>query len=77
MWLAREFPDCPFKGYAADGVIHCKSQSRARQVLGALKRRMAEVGLELHRTRPGMYCKDGTRRGALLPHWRWVTWARQ
>ena len=48
MWMAREFPDCPFERFADDAVIHCKSQARARQVLAALEERMAEVGLRLH-----------------------------
>jgi RNA-directed DNA polymerase len=62
-WMDREFPDCPFERYADDGLIHCKSQARARQVLAALERRMRDVGLELH---PGktqiVYCKDYRRR---------------
>jgi RNA-directed DNA polymerase len=62
-WMGREFPDCPFERYADDGLIHCKSQARARQVLAALERRMRDVGLELH---PGktqiVYCKDSARR---------------
>ncbi len=62
-WMDREFPDCPFERYADDGLIHCKSQARARQVLAALGQRMRDVGLELH---PGktriVYCKDSTRR---------------
>ena len=62
-WMDREHPDCPFERYADDGVIHCDSQARARQVLAALEARMREVGLELH---PGKtriaYCKDSNRR---------------
>jgi group II intron reverse transcriptase/maturase len=62
-WMDREFPDCPFERYADDGLVHCKSQARARQVLAALEQRMAEVGLELH---PGktriIYCRDSNRR---------------
>jgi RNA-directed DNA polymerase len=61
-WLAREFPACPFERYADDAIIHCTTERRARQVLAALERRMADVGLELH---PGktriVYCKDGQR----------------
>ena len=47
-WMGREFPDCPFERYADDGLIHCKSQARARQVLAALEQRMRDVGLEVH-----------------------------
>ena len=63
-WMDREFPDCPFERYADDGLIHCKSEARARQVLAELELRMEEVGLRLH---PGktriIYCKDANRRG--------------
>jgi RNA-directed DNA polymerase len=62
-WMDRNFPDCPFERYADDGLVHCKSEARARQVLAALGQRMREVGLELH---PGKtriaYCKDSNRR---------------
>lgn len=62
-WMDREFPDCPFERYADDGLVHCKSQARARQVLAALEQRMRDVGLELH---PGktriVYCRDSRRR---------------
>lgn len=64
VWMARNFPDCPFERYADDAVVHCASEERARQVLAALEQRMSEVGLRLHpdKTRV-VYCKDGNRRG--------------
>jgi hypothetical protein len=43
-WMDREFPDCPFERYADDGLIHCKSAARARQVLAALEQRMRDEG---------------------------------
>ena len=62
-WMVREFPDCPFERYADDGLVHCKSQARARQVLAALEQRMTEVGLELHPDKTRIiYCKDSRRR---------------
>ena len=62
-WMDREFPDCPFERYADDGLIHCKSQARARQVLAALEQRMKDVGLELHPDKTRIiYCKDSRRR---------------
>jgi Reverse transcriptase (RNA-dependent DNA polymerase) len=61
--LGREFPGCPFERYADDGLIHCTSENRARQVLAALEQRMTDAGLDLH---PGktriVYCKDSRRR---------------
>jgi RNA-directed DNA polymerase len=61
-WMDREFPDCPFERYADDGLVHCKSQARARRVLAALEQRMRDVGLELHPDKTRIvYCKDGKR----------------
>ncbi len=64
MWMAREFPDCPFERYADDAVVHCSSEARARQVLAALGERMEQVGLRLHPDKTKIvYCRDGNRRG--------------
>ena len=63
VWMAREFPDCPFERYADDAVVHCGSEDRARQVLAALRQRMEQVGLELHPDKTKIvYCRDGNRR---------------
>jgi RNA-directed DNA polymerase len=63
-WLVRHHPDVQFERYADDAVVHCVSESRAREVLAALKNRMAEVGLRLHPDKTRIvYCKDGARRG--------------
>ena len=62
-WMAREFPDCPFERYADDGLVHCESEARARQVLAALSARMRDVGLELHPDKTRIiYCRDSRRR---------------
>jgi len=62
-WMAREHPDCPFERYADDAVIHCRTLAQAREVLAALRSRMAEVGLELHPDKTRIvYCKDSNRR---------------
>ena len=64
-WLAREFPAVSFERYADDGVIHCKTECQARQVLDRLGQRMAEVGLELHPDKTRIvYCKDSDRKGS-------------
>jgi RNA-directed DNA polymerase len=63
-WLVRNYPDCPFERYADDAVVHCVSKEQAEQVLGALVKRMEEVGLRLHPDKTRIvYCKDGQRRG--------------
>jgi|SRR5436305_5226173 len=63
VWMAREFPDCPFERYADDAVVHCRTERRARQVLAALEVRMEQVGLRLHPDKTKIvYCRDGNRR---------------
>ena len=63
-WMAREFPAVPFERYADDVVTHCKSERQARFVLGAIKKRMTLLGLELNsgKTRV-VYCKDSQPQG--------------
>ena len=62
-WLAREYPDVVFERYADDAVVHCTSESRAREVLDAIAGRMGELGLVLHPEKTGIvYCKDINRR---------------
>ncbi|WP_372463297.1 group II intron reverse transcriptase/maturase [Actinospica acidithermotolerans] len=62
-WMSREHPGCPFERYADDAVIHCRTLAQAREVLAALRSRMAEVGLELHPDKTRIvYCKDSNRR---------------
>ena len=64
-WLAREFPTVSFERYADDAVVHCATEAQARQVLGAIAERMAQVGLELHPDKTRIvYCKDANRRGS-------------
>jgi RNA-directed DNA polymerase len=64
-WLEREFPAVTFERYADDAVVHCATERQAREVLAALERRMAEVGLQLHPDKTRIvYCKDARRRRA-------------
>jgi RNA-directed DNA polymerase len=61
-WMVREFPAVWFERYADDAVLHCVSESEARQVLAALTDRMAEVGLHLHPAKTRIvYCQNGRR----------------
>ncbi len=65
LWMARNFPGCPFERYADDGVVHCTSRRQAEYVLAAITARMDEVGLRLHPDKTRIvYCKDSNRRGA-------------
>ena len=63
-WMARVFPAVRFERFADDVVIHCVSESHARDLREALARRLVEVGLELHPDKTKVvYCKDSNRRG--------------
>jgi RNA-directed DNA polymerase len=65
MWMARNFSGCPFERYADDAVVHCNSEAEAHQVLVAIKKRMAQVGLEVHPDKTRIvYCKDSNRPGS-------------
>ena len=64
-WLTREFPTVEFERYADDAVVHCATETQARQVLDAIARRMAQVGLELHPDKTRIvYCKQDGRPGS-------------
>jgi RNA-directed DNA polymerase len=64
-WMAREFPAIGFERYCDDAVVHCRSESQARQVRDAIAARMAQVGLELHPDKTRIvYCKDADRPGS-------------
>jgi RNA-directed DNA polymerase len=64
LWLAREYPGCPFERYADDAVIHCATERQARHLLADLAERLGSVGLELHPDKTKIvYCQDTKRRG--------------
>jgi RNA-directed DNA polymerase len=68
-WLEREFPAVKFERYADDAVVHCATERQAKEVLAALGKRMAEVGLQLHPDKTRIvFCKDGKRRHADCEH---------
>jgi group II intron reverse transcriptase/maturase len=65
VWMARNFPDCPFERYADDAVVHCVSKTQAEEVLAAISERMSDVGLKLHPDKTRLvYCQDANRRGS-------------
>lgn len=62
-WMRRSFPHVHFERYADDAVVHCVSEAQAWFVLEAIRRRLAECGLELHPIKTKIvYCKDDDRR---------------
>lgn len=63
-WMKRTFPMVPFERYADDGLVHCRSERQAREVLNAIRGRFEQCGLELHPVKTKIvYCKDDDRPG--------------
>lgn len=61
-WMAREYPGCPFERYADDIVIHCSTESEARDVLRAVEQRLLRCKLEAHPAKTRIvYCRDSNR----------------
>jgi len=61
-WMQRTFPMVPFERYADDGLVHCRSERQAREVLDAIRGRFEQCGLELHPVKTKIvYCKDDDR----------------
>src|SRR5262249_1986597 len=63
VWMEKNHPANPWCRYADDGLVHCKTEQQAREILIDLKRRFEECGLELHPDKTKIvYCKDGKRK---------------
>jgi len=63
LWMQRTFPRLCFERYADDAIVHCRTESEALAVMEAIRRRLAECGLELHPEKTRIvYCKDKMRR---------------
>jgi group II intron reverse transcriptase/maturase len=63
-WLEKYYPSVSFVRYADDVVVHCKTEEEAREVLIALKERLAQVRLRLNEAKTRIvYCKDYKRKG--------------
>jgi group II intron reverse transcriptase/maturase len=65
-WLEREFPAVEFERYADDAVVHCATERQAREVLAALDKRMAEVGLQLHPDKTRIVCVPRAQEGEVV-----------
>lgn len=58
-WLTREHPKNPWARYADDGVIHCHTETEAKELLKRLCDRMEECGLEIHPQKSKIvYCRS-------------------
>jgi RNA-directed DNA polymerase len=64
LWMQRTFSGIRFERYADDILVHCKSEQQGQEVLGAIRGRFGQCGLELHPTKTRIvYCKDDDRPG--------------
>ncbi len=62
IWLANNYPDCPFERYADDAVIHCRGMVQAEKLREALGNRLQECKLEMHEDKTKIVsCKDSNR----------------
>lgn len=62
-WLARHYPETPWCRYSDDGILHCNTEQKAKQMLELIKQRFAECGLNLHPDKTKIvYCKDEIRK---------------
>jgi RNA-directed DNA polymerase len=63
-WMTRNYPEVVWCRYADDGLIHCRSQLKARHLLAALTQRFEKCGLCLHPAKTKIvYCKEKYRKG--------------
>lgn len=64
VWMTKHYPKTPWCRYADDGLVHCRTEQEAVQILAVLKERFEMCKLELHSTKTKIvYCKDGSRKG--------------
>lgn len=63
-WLELKHKTVSFERYADDVILHCKSKAQAEWLLGKIRERMADCGLELHPDKTKLvYCRDYRRQG--------------
>ena len=64
LWMKRTHPDLPWRRYADDGLVHCRTEQEAEAIKAELQARLAECHLEMHPTKTKIvYCKDEKRKG--------------
>jgi len=63
-WMRRNHPHVQFERYADDVIIHVRTKAEAEALLGAVRGRLKQCGLELHPDKTKIvYCQDSYRRG--------------
>ncbi|MBU6148594.1 MAG: group II intron reverse transcriptase/maturase [Verrucomicrobia bacterium] len=63
VWMEKSHPGKPWCRYADDGLVHCKTEQEAQEILVSLKQRFEMCKLELHPKKTQIvYCKDSNRK---------------
>jgi len=63
MWLTQYYPQVSFVRYADDIVVNCNNKTEAEAVLAAIRKRLAEVKLQIKEEKTRIaYCKDYRRK---------------
>lgn len=63
LWMTRNYPKSEWCRYADDGLVHCRTEQEAKELLQKLNERFKECGLELHPEKTKIvYCKDSNRK---------------
>jgi len=58
-WMERNQPAIPFERYADDIICHCVSEAQVKWLQGAVEKRLAECGLDLHPQKTKIvHCKN-------------------
>jgi RNA-directed DNA polymerase len=61
-WIAKHYPRVAFVRYADDVIIHCQTEEEAKQLLAAVRSRLAECKLSLNEEKTKLvYCQDYRR----------------
>ena len=61
-WLSKHHPNVPFERYADDLIVHCETESEARQILEQIQQRLLECHLKVHPEKTKLvYCRDYRR----------------
>lgn len=63
VWMQSHHSETRWCRYADDGLVHCKTEQQARQLLCGLQERFTNCGLTLNPDKTKIvYCKDGNRK---------------
>ncbi len=62
-WVQHNYPEIHWCRYADDGLVHCKTEEQALDILKHLAQRFNQCGLEFHPDKTKVvYCKDSNRK---------------